>query len=178
MDTPTARVNIIQGEYHMSCEANVVITTLLGSCIAACLFDPIARIGGMNHFLLPGELDSSQREGSRRYGVHLMELLINALLKSGAARHRLQAKVFGGAKTLSGLTDIGAANSSFAREFLELEGIKIISSSTGGMLGRRLQFWPVTGRASQMYMHAGEKIIAAKPVKITPEANAGELELF
>ena len=83
------RINIVQGEYHVSGEENLAITTLLGSCVAACINDPVARVGGMNHFLLPGEDSSSPM--AARHGVHLMELLINGLLKLGASRGRLDA---------------------------------------------------------------------------------------
>jgi chemotaxis protein CheD len=173
-----SKVNIVQGEFHTSADEQVVITTLLGSCIAACLYDPMARIGGMNHFLLPGELDASASQGSKSYGVHLMELLINALLKTGAARHRLQAKVFGGARTIATLGDIGAANAAFAKEFLELEGIRVAGTSTGGVLGRRLQFWPTTGRANQMYMRSSEKPAVVTQTFVKPGFGSGELELF
>ena len=92
MDLAPTKVNIVQGEYYMSGDPNLVITTLLGSCIAVCLYDPLAQIGGMNHFLLPGEAEAVQRQGSHRYGVHLMELLINSMLKAGASRNRLAGK--------------------------------------------------------------------------------------
>ena len=97
------RVNIVQGEFFVSDDPNVVISTLLGSCVAACLHDPLAGIGGMNHFLLPGQLDHDGNGAAERLGVHLMELLVNGLLKLGAGRDRLQAKIFGGAKTVKGL---------------------------------------------------------------------------
>ena len=139
------RINIVQGEYRVSGDAADVITTLLGSCVAACVQDPLTRVGGMKHFLLPG--DDSSTPDAARYGVHLMELLVNGLLKLGASRDRLQAKLFGGARTIQHLSDIGSANARFAREFLEREGIAIAGASLGGQTGRRIQFWPATGRA-------------------------------
>lgn len=167
------RIHIIQGEYHVSDDPNVMLTTLLGSCVAACLRDPLARIGGMNHFLLPGQdlpgqetgreagqeighamghETGSRRTEAERYGVHLMELLVNGLLRRGARRDRLEAKLFGGARTMDGLADIGAMNASFAERFLHYEGIRLIGGSLRGDQGRRIQFWPVSGRARQVFM--------------------------
>jgi chemotaxis protein CheD len=119
------RVHIVQGQQHVDNDPNVVLTTILGSCVAACMWDPEAGIGGMNHFLLPGTVSEAKPGGSvpssLRYGVHLMELLVNALLRRGAQRERLQAKLFGGACMIRGLTDVGAMNAAFAEKFLAAE---------------------------------------------------------
>ena len=168
------RINIVQGEYHVSGEPNLAITTLLGSCVAACISDPAAGVGGMNHFLLPGEDASSPMVA--RHGVNLMELLINGLLKLGAARPRLEAKLFGGARTMHGLGDYGTANARFAQEFLRREGITIVGGSLGGETGRRIQFWPATGRVRQKLVRSVEE-----PLRLTPTGlpvSDGELELF
>ena len=168
------RINIVQGEYRVSDAPNLAITTLLGSCVAACINDPLAGVGGMNHFLLPGEDPSSPLVA--RHGVHLMELLINGLLKIGAARGRLEAKLFGGARTMNVSGDFGAANAKFAQEFLRREGIPVTGGSLGGETGRRIQFWPVTGRVRQKLVRAVDE-----PQRITPIATPqtdGELELF
>ena len=166
------RINIVQGEYHVSGDEALSITTLLGSCVAACIHDPAARVGGMNHFLLPGDETASPLVA--RHGVHLMELLINGLLKKGAARQRLEAKLFGGARTMQGLGDIGIANARFAQEFLKREGIAVTGGSLGGETGRRIQFWPASGRVMQKLVRAVEEKPLADPVLPT----AGELELF
>ncbi len=170
MSAAERRVNIIQGEYFVSDEDDVVVSTLLGSCVAACLHDPLARVGGINHFLLPGDRGSA----SERVGVHLMELLVNGLLKNGASRDRLEAKLFGGAKSFAGLNDIGAENARFARQFLEREGIPILAASTGGAVGRRIQFWPASGRARQQFMKS--HVETERPTVKLPAT--GELELF
>lgn len=172
----SGRINIVQGEYHVSADPGEVITTLLGSCVAACLHDEHAGIGGMNHFLLPGDLEGSMQCES--YGLHLMELLVNAMLKQGARRNHLKAKLFGGAKTVRRMRDIGSSNATFAREFLVREDIEIVATSLGGSVGRRLQYWPVTGRARQMLMNASEAV--PEPVRLSNpiHAMAGELELF
>jgi chemotaxis protein CheD len=168
------RINIVQGEYHVSAEPDVAITTLLGSCVAACLSDPVARVGGMNHFLLPGEDVSSPL--TARHGVHLMELLINGLLKLGASRQRLEAKLFGGARVMNVSGGFGAANARFAQEFLRREGIAITGGSLGGETGRRIQFWPATGRVRQMLVRAAEE--PQPPRTFALSRQAGELELF
>lgn len=100
IEAAAKRVHIIQGEYKVVSDPDVVLTTILGSCVAACLRDPVSGVGGMNHFLLPGT-GSVTGGDATRYGVHLMELLINGLLKQGARRDRLEAKIFGGAKTIA-----------------------------------------------------------------------------
>lgn len=166
------RINIVQGEFHVSGDRALSITTLLGSCVAACLHDPGVEVGGMNHFLLPGDETASPLVA--RHGVHLMELLINGLLKKGALRHRLEAKLFGGARTMQGLGDIGAANVRFAQEFLKREGITVTGGSLGGEAGRRLQFWPATGRVRQKFVRSTQELRHADPVLPT----AGDLELF
>lgn len=111
------RINVVQGEFQVTADPMVVFTTLLGSCVAACLRDPITGVGGMNHFLLPGD-DREGGANSLRYGVHSMELLVNGLLRIGARRDRLEGKLFGGARLLRGLTDIGEFEFGFRREFL------------------------------------------------------------
>ena len=169
------RVNIVQGEFKVSDNAQTVLTTLLGSCVAACIRDPVAGVGGMNHFLLPGAEVGSQKE-SERLGVHLMELLLNGLMRQGAQRDRLVAKVFGGARMMSGLSDIGHKNAEFAKRFLAYEGIKVVSGDTGGQQGRRIQFWPVTGRALQSYI--SQVVDMPPPRALAPRPSAGEIDLF
>ncbi len=168
------RVNIVQGEQRVSEDAGECVSTLLGSCVAACLHDPVARVGGMNHFLLPG--GEGDRGHAERFSVHAMELLVNALLTRGASRGRLEAKLFGGANTMQGLSDIGALNAGFAVRFLGREGIRLGSSCLGGDQGRRIQFWPVSGRARRRFMAATEALPA--PRAASPVPAAGALELF
>ncbi|MDO9416081.1 chemoreceptor glutamine deamidase CheD [Pararhizobium sp.] len=144
------RVHVIQGEFKVFNDPHVVLSTILGSCVAACMRDPVIGVGGMNHFLLPGSADASGSGGdATRYGVHLMELLINGLLKQGARRDRLEAKIFGGAKTIAKFSNVGEQNALFAKRFLMDEGIQIVGESTGGDHGRKLEYWPSSGRARQ-----------------------------
>ncbi|WP_061929651.1 chemotaxis protein CheD [Aureimonas sp. AU22] len=174
------RINLIQGEAQVDDRPNVVFTTLLGSCIAACIRDPGAGVGGMNHFLLPGDGLGSSSTGVQSYGLYLMELLVNGLLKKGARKHALEAKIFGGARTMEGLSDIGAKNASFAKRFLDLEGISYVGGSVGGTQGRRIEFWPVSGRARQILMEPTDKALPRimAPVPVAPPQGGGDLELF
>ena len=145
--------HVVQGSFRVGTAPDEVLTTVLGSCVATCLTDPIAGVGGLNHFLLPG--DGGARGGqATRYGLHAMELLINALLKRGAKLNRLEAKVFGGANTTRSRFEIGSHNAEFALWFLENEGIALRSRDVGGVRARKLRYWPVSGRAQQMFLPA------------------------
>lgn len=126
------KIHLIQGEYKVSDDPRVVFSTLLGSCIAACIRDPVLGIGGINHFLIPGAEVGSEDESA---GVHLMELLVNGLMRQGANRNRLEAQLFGGARMFSGLSDIGQKNADFAKRFLKYEGIRIVGGDTGAIAG-------------------------------------------
>jgi chemotaxis protein CheD len=171
-DPSARRVHVIQGEYKVSNDPDVVLSTILGSCVAACMRDPVAGVGGMNHFLLPGN-GASPASGSEasRYGVNLMELLINGLLKAGARRDRLEAKIIGGAKTIATFSNIGEQNAIFAEKFLKDEGIKIVGINVGGDNGRKLEYWPVSGRARQIPLTGAEtrKTVAAEQAPPKPE---------
>ena len=171
-------VHVMQGEHHVSDDPNVVLVTILGSCVSACLRDPQAGLGGMNHFLLPGDVDAKRSSEAMREAVHAMELLVNALLVRGAARDRLQAKIFGGGGRMSGLADVGSQNAGFAIAFLKRENIDIVAQCLGGQSGRRIQYWPVSGRARRSfidYTKTNETRQAPTPV-VSPAA--GLLELF
>lgn len=165
-------VHVIQGEFAISPDPGVIMTTVLGSCISACLCDPVRRVGGMNHFLLP-DGDGAGNAADLRFASAAMERLVNALLKAGAERARLRAKLFGGARIMSCLPDIGRRNADAALAFLANEAIACVSMSVGGSDGRRIRFWPATGRARQRLLRAGE---AAPPP--TARLHAGPVELF
>ena len=144
-------ITIFQGEFEVSDDPEICLVTILGSCVATCLYDPQRGIGGVNHFLLPG--GGKGQDNNLRYGVHSMELLINALLRGGAEKRNLCAKVFGGARMLDEFSDIGKSNADFAQEFLDTESIPCVSKSLQGnrhqVSARRIRFWPVTGRVQQ-----------------------------
>jgi len=172
------RIHLIQGDCEVTRDPQVVMTTTLGSCVSACIRDPKARIGGMNHFLLP-EGDGVKGSEAIRYGAYAMELLVNALLRLGGRRERLQATLFGGGRLGHGLIDIGAKNAAFAEQYLEREGISYLGGSLGGSHARRIQFWPVSGRVRQMKLsRAPEGLINTRSGRPASPAGHGNLELF
>jgi chemotaxis protein CheD len=171
------KVHIVQGQFHVTDDPGIVLSTVLGSCVAACIRDPTANVGGMNHFLLPGDKDRDLTREAERYGVHLMELLVNELLKRGARRERLEAKLFGGAQVVDGLTDIGAKNAEFAERFLRYEGIVFAGGSLGGACGRRIEFWPVSGRARQIFLSRSARDVPA-PAMLPKPTGSGSVEFF
>ena len=172
------KLHVIQGQFAVCDDAEAIMTTILGSCVAACMRDPVAGVGGMNHFLLPG----SDGASGLRYGVQSMELLVNALLRRGARRDRLEVKLFGGARLLSGLTDVGSQNAAFAERFLRDEGIAFAGGSLRGDRARRIQYWPISGRARQTLLAPSDNAVFAserKPAAApAPAADFGALELF
>jgi len=136
-------VKILPGEYFVHDEDMLIMTTL-GSCIAACIWDRNARIGGMNHFMLPeGSGDSG------RYGSYAMELLINELLKRGASRLTLEAKVFGGGQVISGMNtmNVGERNTQFVMDYLKTERITVVSKDVLDIYPRKVCFLPASGKA-------------------------------
>jgi chemotaxis protein CheD len=157
------RVHIVQGAFEVTRDPQVVLTTLLGSCVAACVHDPVAEIGGMNHFLLP-DAEGAGDSADVRYGVHSMELLINGILQLGGRRERLRVWLFGGAKLFDRLVDIGAKNAAFAEQFVRREELIPMGGSLGGLKARRIQFWPVAGRPRQLLLKQAEPGLTAPPV--------------
>lgn len=168
------RIHVGQGEHHVTDDPSVMLTTILGSCVAMCLRDPLAGVGGMNHFLLP-EGDSGGLDAGRRYGAYAMEVLINDCLKAGGRRERLEAKLFGGGRMFDSLRDVGLANADFAERFLRDEGIRLAGGSLRGAGGRRVQYWPVTGRALQRSV---TDRMSVEPASRPSRQDAGALELF
>jgi chemotaxis protein CheD len=134
------------GELYAS-KRNIVIVTVLGSCVSVCLTDPVLHIGGMNHFMLPERAgNTTLLSEPARYGAHAMEMLINNLLTMGAQRSRLEAKVFGAGRVLPGLSDVGARNAQFALEYLERERIPVKAQDVGGVHARKVYMFIETGR--------------------------------
>lgn len=140
---------ILPGEYYFT-RKPMMIVTVLGSCVAACVRDRVSGIGGMNHFMLPdGSGDASNpTSASMRYGAYAMEVLINELLKAGARRDNLEAKVFGGGNVLRGFTaiNVGERNAQFVRDFLRAEKIHIVAEDLNDVHPRKVYYFPATGR--------------------------------
>jgi len=144
-------VKLLPGEYYVTAR-DMVLTTVLGSCVSACLRDTTAGIGGMNHFMLPDDSDPASRDpaAAMRYGAYAMEVLLNELIKAGARRERLEAKVFGGGAVLANMTmlNIGERNADFVLRYLQLEQVRIAAQDLRGDLPRRINYFPASGRVT------------------------------
>lgn len=140
----SAAVKVLPGEYFVSGD-DLLLTTVLGSCISACLWEPRLRVGGMNHFLLPG---SGLLDGAGRYGACAMELLINGMLELGARREHLQAKIFGGAQVVRGTSalKVGERNTEFVRHYLRTERIALVSEDVLDICPRKVCFFLASGK--------------------------------
>lgn len=171
---------IVQGEHAVFGEPAVAITTVLGSCISVCLIDPAARVGGMNHFLLgePTRRAAMRPDELQRYGIHAMEVLINAMMAHGADRTRLRAHLYGGADIVPALGRIGTQNAQFARRFLDTEGIAVTHEDAGGSAARKVEFLPYEGKARCSRVARTSDEALATFGKPPLQANNGELELF
>ena len=140
---------LLPGEYYISMHGEM-ITTVLGSCVAACIRDRKLGVGGMNHFMLPSSArldDWGGPSSSARYGSYAMEQLINEILKAGGRRQNLEVKAFGGGNIVSSLSDIGRKNIDFLHEFLQVEGLALLSEDLGSPFPRKVNFFPDSGRA-------------------------------
>jgi chemotaxis protein CheD len=140
---------ILPGEYYFT-PKDMMIVTVLGSCVAACIRDRVSGIGGMNHFMLPdsGNDVDNPISASMRYGTYAMEVLINELLKAGARRENLEAKVFGGGNVLRGFIamNVGERNAQFVRDYLKAEGIRVVAEDLNDIHPRKVYFFPRSGK--------------------------------
>lgn len=143
----TKAVKILPGQYHATNTA-AVITTVLGSCVSVCLYDCVTGVGGMNHYMLPGDTGEGGASGddSARYGIHAMALLLEHVIQLGAKHVNLEAKVFGAGKVMSGMSDVGRQNADFALRFLEERKIRVIAVDVGDIFPRKICFSPATGQ--------------------------------
>lgn len=178
-------VSVLPGRHAVIDEAELCVTTLLGSCVAACIRDVESGVGGLNHFLLPGEDREDGKSRSMRYGVHAMEVLINDVLKRGGRKDALEAKIFGGANVIDTASEdtIGARNGRFVQRYLKTEGIRIAATDVGGDRARRVYFFPSTGRVSVMRLAPAEtRSMGASESRLRLAARrapaAGGVELF
>ncbi len=185
-DTSRWTVKILPGEYYVT-RSDEAITTVLGSCISACIRDPLLRIGGMNHFMLPE--DNSVRDTSSpvvlstRYGSHAMESLINSLLKLGGLRDRFEIKIFGGGRVLAAMTDIGARNIEFVKEYLNLEKLHIDAHDVGGEQPRKVIYFPNEGKVRVRKLRPIENRGVSDREKLYMDSlrgtdDGGDIELF
>lgn len=151
-DTEAAK--ILPGEYFVSSQG-MLLVTVLGSCVAACIRDSDSGIGGMNHFMLPDDGGRDAVGTSARYGTYAMEVLINHLLKLGARRQRLEAKVFGGGAVLSSLasSNVGARNAEFVLNYLKTEKIPVVAKDLLDSYPRKVYYFPESGRVLVKKLH-------------------------
>ncbi len=177
---------ILPGEYYYT-QKDMLIVTVLGSCVSACIRDRNSGLGGMNHFMLPdgGSDAGSPVSASARYGTYAMEVLINDLLKAGARRDNLEAKVFGGGAVLKGFTaiNVGERNAAFVQSFLKNEKIRVVAEDLCDIYPRKVYFFPKTGKVLvKKLMQTHNDTLAqrendyANRLKAKPVA--GEVELF
>jgi chemotaxis protein CheD len=175
-------VKVLPGEYFVSSE-ELIIMTVLGSCISACIWDGKVRAGGMNHFMLP---DGESADGFGRYGSYAMELLINEMLKKGARRESMQAKVFGGAQVMAGFTtmNIGERNTKFVLDYLATERIPVVSQDVLDIHPRKVCFFPTTGKALvKRLAHSHPETLAVEErkgnaVSVAKVTAGGSVDLF
>ncbi len=177
---------ILPGEYYHTGK-DMLIVTVLGSCVSACIRDRVSGVGGMNHFMLPdgGADPSSPVSASMRYGTYAMEVLINELLKAGARRENLEAKVFGGGAVLKGFTaiNVGERNAAFVISYLKMEKIRVLAEDLNDIYPRKVYFFPRTGKVlvKKLMQTHNETLVQrerdyASRLKVAPVG--GEIDLF
>ena len=175
-------VKVLPGEYFVANE-DLVIMTVLGSCIAACLWDSRMRVGGMNHFMLP---DGDAQDVSGRYGSYAMELLINEMLKRGARRETMQAKIFGGGQVMHNFTtmNVGERNTAFVVDYLRTERIPVVSEDVLDIYPRKVCYFPSTGKAMvKRLAHAHPEALARQEksgsaATVVRATSGGSVDLF
>ncbi|MGY8871170.1 MAG: chemoreceptor glutamine deamidase CheD [Pseudomonadales bacterium] len=177
-------VKIKPGEYYVT-QSNEAITTILGSCVAACVRDPITGVGGMNHFILPFAESNRATDwsDSSRYGAYAMETLINAVMKFGGVKERLEIKITGGGRMVQGMSDIGEQNIRFVTQYLLDEGFDILSADVGGEQPRNVVYLPQEGRmlVKKLATLHNKKLLAAESNfknRLAAEPIGGDVELF
>lgn len=177
---------ILPGEYYVT-GRDMLLVTVLGSCVSACIRDPVTGIGGMNHFMLPE--GSADEDGlvsvSARYGGYAMEVLVNQLVKLGANRFRLEAKVFGGAAVLRGFTtvNVGERNSEFVLDYLRTERIRVAAEDLRDIYPRKVYYFPHSGRVLVRKLKSvhNDTIIQREKdygQRLQASSIAGDVELF
>lgn len=175
---------ILPGEYFVSSQGGLLVT-VLGSCVAACIRDGDAGVGGMNHFMLPDDGGRETVGTSARYGTYAMEVLINQLLKMGARRNRLEAKVFGGGAVLASLatSNVGVRNAEFVLDYLKIEKIPVVAKDLLDSYPRKVYYFPETGRVLVKKLHRvhNETLFSRErdyKARLSKEPMAGDVELF
>jgi chemotaxis protein CheD len=175
-------VHLMAGEYYLTSGAEI-IATVLGSCVSTCIRDPMSGWASMNHFMLPEDPGVDPAGRSLRYGCFAVERVINELLKRGADRKKLEVKILGGGQVIASMSDIGASNVRFVREYLRTEGIPIAVEDVGGRIARRVRYYPRTGKVMIKHLPMQQAAaVGAEELKLRKRLQqnplAGEVELF
>jgi chemotaxis protein CheD len=178
-------MKVFPGEFYITKETNEVLVTVLGSCVSACIRDPVVGVGGMNHFMLPQHGSGAWGNDlkSTRFGNFAMEKLINELIKAGCMRERMEIKVFGGGNVTDSSNAVGSENAKFILTYLKAEGLKCAASDLGGTLPRRIHYYPSTGRVVRRLLGISERYSIDREEhdygsRLRQQQPAGEIELF
>ncbi|NPU68992.1 chemoreceptor glutamine deamidase CheD [Bradyrhizobium sp. 83012] len=177
-------IKVFPGEHYVTDRPDEMLVTVLGSCVAACVRDPIANVGGMNHFMLPEPSGVwSAASACMSYGSVAMERLINDVLARGGVRQRLEIKVFGGANVLAGVVGIGHGNADFVEAYLATENLPIAARHLRGVLPRRVHYFPMSGRVMLLELRRTDRETVVRDEtsyksRIMVEPVAGPIELF
>ncbi|WEN14576.1 chemoreceptor glutamine deamidase CheD [Rhodanobacter sp. AS-Z3] len=180
-------VKVLPGEYYVS-DQEELVSTVLGSCVSACIHDARRGLGGMNHFMLPepvGERDSWSSTVGRaaRYGSDAMEQLINSIIKAGGQRADMRVKIFGGGRVLAQMSDVGKRNIEFAQRYIATENLTLVASDLGDIYPRQVQFFPHSGRARVRQLRRKDDVALVADEKgylkrLANDPITGEVELF
>jgi chemotaxis protein CheD len=178
-------VKVFPGEFYVTNKPDEVLVTVLGSCVSACIRDPSAGVGGMNHFMLPHHKSGTWGDDLRstRFGNFAMEKLINELIKAGCARERMEIKVFGGGNVTDMTTAIGTENADFVLRYLQLEGLRCHAQDLGGSLPRRIHYNPSDGKVVRRLLGTGDRYDVHREEhdyekRLLVQQTSGEIDLF
>jgi chemotaxis protein CheD len=178
-------MKVFPGEFYLTKETNEVLVTVLGSCVSACIRDPVAGVGGMNHFMLPQHGSGAWGNDlkSTRFGNFAMEKLLNELIKAGCVRERMEIKVFGGGNVTDTSNAVGSDNAEFVLSYLRAEGLRYAATDLGGTLPRRIHYYPATGRVVRRLLGVSERYSIDREEndygsRLQQQQPAGEIELF
>jgi chemotaxis protein CheD len=178
-------VKVFPGEFHVTDRDDEVLVTVLGSCVSACIRDPYAGVGGMNHFMLPQHNSGTWGDDPRstRFGNFAMEKLINELIKAGGSRDRMEIKVFGGGNVTDTTNAIGSDNAKFVLRYLEAEGLRVAAQDLGGTLPRRIHYHPANGKVVRRLLGTSERYAVNREehdyeTRLLSQRTSGDIQLF
>ncbi len=173
-------VKVLPGDHYVTTNPSEMIVTVLGSCVSACIRDPKTGIGGMNHFMLPGDSSGTDWGGvdnAMRYGNHAMEVLINSVMSFGCPRERLEIKLFGGGNVTKGGILIGDKNAQFAADYVRNEGLDLAAQDLGGPYPRRIHYFPATGNVKRLFLkRKSDEVLLQEEQKYHRSLSTREIE--